>query len=320
MPSPFLERTRMPDPSPWPRVVDLQFLGRAGRIAAGVVPTPAGALLVDPGPASCLPALLEGLAAHGIAPRDVHAVLLTHIHLDHGGAAGTIVRRYPHVRVYVHARGAPHLSDPAKLLASAARLYGDQMERLWGESVAVPAGSLVVPADGDVLDFGGAAFDVAYTAGHASHHVCYRDRRSGVVYAGDTAGIRVGPSPYVLPPTPPPDIDVRAWQASLARLRAWGPTGVFVTHFGLHRDAAAHLDALSRELDAWEALAGTILNGLPAGARVSAFVEAVRERVRQRVSAGEVEAYGESMSLEDCWAGLERYWVRLRDQGGTDDR
>ena len=296
----------------WPHVVDLQFLGRAGRIAAGVIQTPAGALVVDPGPASCLPALLAGLAAVGVAPRDLHGLLLTHIHLDHGGAAGTIVRESPHVKVYVHGRGAPHLSDPAKLLASATRLYGDQMDRLWGEFAAVPAGNLVVPADGDVLDVGGARFDVAYTAGHASHHVCYRDRRTGVVYAGDTGGIRVGPSPYVLPPTPPPDIDVRAWQASLARLRAWEPTGVFVTHFGLHRDAAAHLDALSLELDAWDALAGRILAGVPAESRMSAFVTAVRERVRQRVSAGEVEAYRESMSLEDCWSGLERYWAKVR--------
>jgi glyoxylase-like metal-dependent hydrolase (beta-lactamase superfamily II) len=310
----------MPDASPWPRVVDLKFLGRAGRIGTGVVPTPAGALVVDPGPASCLPTLVGGLAGLGLAPGDVHAVLLTHIHLDHGGAAGTIVARYPHVKVYVHARGAPHLSDPSKLLASATRLYGDQMDRLWGEFAAVPASSLVIPADGDVLNFGGALFDVAYTPGHASHHVCYRDRRSGVVYAGDTAGIRVGPSPFVLPPTPPPDIDVRSWQASLARLRAWEPAGVFVTHFGLYRDAGAHLDALSRELDAWDDLVGRILADVPAETRAAAFAEAVRERVRQRVSADEVEAYRESISLGDCWAGLERYRAGLRNRGGADGR
>lgn len=302
----------MSDPSSWPHVLDLQFLGRARRIAAGAIPTSAGVLVVDPGPSSCLPALLAGLEAVGAAPSDVHALLLTHIHLDHGGAAGTIVRRYPHVKVYVHEKGAPHLADPAKLLASATRLYGDQMGRLWGEFAAVPAANLVVPVDGEVLDFGGARFDVAYTAGHASHHVCYRDRRSGVAYAGDTGGIRVGPSPYVLPPTPPPDIDVRAWQASIARVRAWDPEGVFVTHFGLHGDAAAHFDALSSELDAWDQLVGTILAGVPAEARLSRFVAAVRERVRERVSAEEAESYRESMSLEDCWAGLERYWEKVR--------
>ncbi len=178
----------------------------------------------------------------------------------------------------------------------------------------------MVPADGDVLDFGGAGFDVAYTPGHASHHVCYRDRRSGVVYAGDTAGIRVGPSPYVLPPTPPPDIDVRAWQASLARVRAWAPSGVFVTHFGLYRDSGAHFDALSRELDAWDELAGRILAEVPEERRLSTFVESVRERVRQRVTPDEHEAYRDSVSLDDCWAGLERYWRTRRSQGGTDGR
>jgi len=302
----------MSDVSRWPGVVDLQFLGRAGRIAAGAIPTPAGVLVVDPGPASCLPGLIGGLAGLGVAPRDLHALLLTHIHLDHGGAAGTLVRQYPHLKVYVHGRGAPHLADPAKLLASATRLYGDQMDRLWGEFAAVPAAAIVVPGDGDVLDFDGALFDVAHTGGHASHHACYRDRRSGVVYAGDTGGIRVGPSPYVLPPTPPPDIDVRAWQGSLARLRAWEPSGVFVTHFGLYRDAGAHLEALSRELEAWDRLAGSILADVPAESRTSAFVESVRERVRQRVTVEEAEAYRDSMSLEDCWAGLERYWQKER--------
>lgn len=308
----------MSSTSAWPRALDLQFLGRPGRIAAGLIEAPAGALIVDPGPSSCLAALFEGLAGAGVAPADVHGLLLTHIHLDHGGAAGTMVRRHPHVKVYVHARGAPHLADPARLLASATRLYGDDMDRLWGEFAPVPPENLVVPTDGGVLDAGGVTFDVAYTTGHASHHVCYRDRRSGVVYAGDTGGIRVGPSPYVLPPTPPPDIDIGAWQQSLARLRAWEPTGIFVTHFGLHRDAAVHLDALSRELDAWDGLAGRILAGVAPGDRLAAFVDAVRERVRARVTDEEVQAYRESMSLEDCWAGLERYWTKVRNQGGAD--
>jgi hypothetical protein len=135
------------------------------------------------------------------------------------------------------------------------------------------------------------------------------------VYAGDTGGIRVGPSLYVLPPTPPPDIDVRAWHASIARVRAWEPSGVLVTHFGLYRDAAAHLDALGRELDAWDQLAGTILASVPADVRMSAFVESVRERVRVRVSTEEAESYRDSMSLEDCWAGLERYWQKVRQPG-----
>lgn len=310
----------MSSASPWPHVIDLRFLGHANRIAAGVIETPAGAVVVDPGPASCLPALMGGLAEIGVAPRDLHGLFLTHVHLDHGGAAGTIARAHAHLKVYVHGRGAPHLADPARLLASATRLYGDQMDRLWGEFAAVPAANLVVPADGDVLDLGGARFDVAYTAGHASHHACYHDRRSGIVFAGDTGGIRVGPSPYVLPPTPPPDIDVRAWQASIARLRAWEPAGVFVTHFGLHRDAGRHFDALGQELDAWDRLAGRILADEPAEARMPRFVESVRERIRARMPAAEAQEYHESMSLEDCWKGLERYWTKSRNAEGTDVR
>lgn len=291
-----------------PIVVDLEFLGRPGRIAAGVIRTPVGALIVDPGPASCLPRLAYGLSGHRIEPQDLHGILLTHIHLDHAGAAGTLVRRHPHLKVYVHERGAPHLVDPSRLLASAGRLYGEDMDRLWGEFAPVPAANLHIPAEGEVLAFGDIEIDVAYTRGHASHHVCYRDRNSGIVFAGDTGGIRVGPSVYVLPPTPPPEIDVAAWHASVVRLRAWRPSGVFITHFGLHRDAEAHLDALTLELDAWDRLAEEILSGDgDEGTRSRQFVESIRGRIRQRVTRDEAAAYRDAMSLEDCWAGLARY-------------
>jgi glyoxylase-like metal-dependent hydrolase (beta-lactamase superfamily II) len=304
----------------WPRVVDLRFLGRPNRISSGVIRTPAGVLVVDPGPTTCVPALIAGLAEHGVAPGDLCGLLLTHIHLDHAGAAGTLVRRHPHIKVYVHERGAPHLLNPARLLASATRLYGDQMDRLWGEFAMVPESNLRVPTDGEVLEFGGVQFDVAYTPGHASHHVCYRDRQSGVVYAGDTGGIRVGPSPYVLPPTPPPDIDVAAWQQSIRRLRAWDPTGVFVTHFGLYVDAQVHLDILSGELEVWESLAGSILAATDEASRKQTFIDAIRGRIRDRVSPAEVDEYRESMSLDDCWAGLERYWRKRREGSATDGR
>ncbi|MCX6551718.1 MAG: MBL fold metallo-hydrolase, partial [Acidobacteria bacterium] len=253
----------MAERSTWPDTIDLMFLGRPRKIATGVVATPAGVLLVDPGPASCLGRLEQALADMGIGPPDLHGLLLTHIHLDHAGATGTLVRRYPHLKVFVHERGAPHLVDPSKLLASAQRLYGADMDRLWGEFAVVPAGNVYVPKDGEVLSFGGAAIDVASTRGHASHHLCYHDRRSGTVFAGDTGGIRVGESPYVLPPTPPPDIDLPAWRESLARLRAWQPAAVFVTHFGLFRDAAVHLDALAQELEAVGRLTHDLMTGEP---------------------------------------------------------
>lgn len=291
-----------------PVVVDLQYLGRPEAIAVAVVRTPAGALLVDCGPTTGLPVLTRALADLGIESADLHGLLLTHIHLDHAGAAGTLVRRHPHLRVYVHERGAPHLADPAKLIASATRLWGDRMDQLWGEFAPVPAGNIRVAADGEVLEFGAARIEVAYTPGHAAHHACYFDHRSGIAYAGDTGGIRLGASPFVLPPTPPPDIDVPAWQESLSRISAWEPQGVFVTHFGLFLDAERHLGVLSRELDAWTRLAQEVLDaGGDEASLTRRFVDGARARIERFVTPGEAARYRESMSIEDCWIGLARY-------------
>ena len=194
--------------------IDMQFQGRAGVIATAVVPVGGGVVLVDPGPSSCLAALERGLAVLSHTLEDVRGVLLTHIHLDHAGAAGTIARRVPGVPIYVHERGAIHLASPDKLLASATRLYGAAMDQLWGEFLAVPATSLRALGGGETVTLDGRRFAVAYTPGHAVHHVSYLDTSDGTAYVGDTAGIRTSPG-YVLPATPPPDIDLEAWEASL---------------------------------------------------------------------------------------------------------
>ena len=297
-------------------VIDLQFLGRARAIATGVIDTPSGVLLVDPGPTTCLTALEKALAENGIRPADLHGLLLTHIHLDHAGATGTIVRRYPHLTVYVHERGAPHLIDPGKLLASARRLYGADMDRLWGEFALVPADRVRVLVDGETLPFGGAGIAVAYTRGHASHHACFFDARTGTAYVGDTGGIRVGPSVYVLPPTPPPDIDIPRWMTSLDRIAAWQPSSVFVTHFGWHGDAVAHLAALRGELERWDAMTADLMATEPdADRRKAHFIERVRAGIAARVSGQEADAYRHVMSLDDCWAGLARYWDKKTDAG-----
>lgn len=298
-------------------VIDLQFLGRARAIATGVIDTPSGVLLVDPGPTTCLATLENALAQSGIRPSDLHGLLLTHIHLDHAGATGTLVARHPHLTVYVHERGAPHLIDPSRLLASAHRLYGADMDRLWGEFVLVPAGRVRVLVDGETLRFGGARIEVAYTRGHASHHACFFDARAGIAYAGDTGGIRVGPSPYVLPPTPPPDIDIARWLGSLDRIRAWQPSAVFVTHFGLHEGAGVHLDALGAELVRWNALTAELMTREPdPGRRKARFIDEVRAHVAASVTPAEAEAYRRAMSLDDCWAGLARYWDTQHGDGG----
>ena len=163
------------------------------------------------------------------------ALLLTHIHLDHAAATGALVRRWPELEVYVHERGAPHLIDPSKLLASAERLYGDQMERLWGEIVPVPEENVRPPGGRrDVL-----GMRVAYTPGHASHHVCYLHEESGTAFVGDVAACRIPPSDLIVPPTPPPDIDIEAWDESIETVEGLAPERLALTHFGAIEDPAS---------------------------------------------------------------------------------
>src|SRR4051812_46142580 len=195
-------------------------------------------LIVDPGPASCMDTLLAGLAEE---PR---ALLLTHIHLDHAGASGSLVRRFPGLRVYVHESGAAHLVDPSKLLESAARLYGDDMGRLWGEVLPVPEESVVTLEGGESIE----GFRVAYTPGHARHHVAYLHEASGDAYVGDVAGVRIPPLEFTIPPTPPPDIDVEAWQRSLDLVAEWGASRLCLTHFGPAEDPEAQLERVRERL------------------------------------------------------------------------
>ena len=213
---------------------DLKFLGVPRIIATVVFHGPGGAAIIDPGPSSTLPALRAQLVGAGIAVADVRAVLLTHIHLDHAGATGTLVQANPSLRVYVHEKGAPHLVAPEKLIASATRLYGDDMDRLWGEFRPVPQDALVVLKGGERISAGGRDLAVAYTPGHASHHVSYFSADTGIAFVGDTAGIRLQPGSFIMPPTPPPDIDLEAWRDSLRRIADWRADTIFVTHFGPH--------------------------------------------------------------------------------------
>src|SRR5262245_1098688 len=186
--------------------IDLDFLGRAGIIATAVLQNAGSVALIDPGPSTTLQTLERSLADKGIAFRDVRQILLTHIHLDHAGATGTILKAHPHIQVHVHEVGAPHLVDPSKLLVSAARLYAEDMQRLWGEVRPVPQSNVRLLSESDRVSAGGRELEVAYTPGHASHHVSYLDRSSGVAFIGDTAGIRRGERGVIVPPTPPPDI------------------------------------------------------------------------------------------------------------------
>lgn len=282
-------------PAPVARPIDTMHLGLDRVIAAW---EREGAL-IDPGPERSIETVLAGL---GGEPR---AVLLTHIHLDHAGATGALVRRFPSLRVYVHESGAPHLIDPSRLLRSAGRLYGAEMDRLWGEVIPVPEGNIVALSGGEEVE----GMRVLYTPGHAGHHIAYFDPDSGDAFVGDVGGVLIPPGNEVWMPTPPPDIDVELWRASIAATRDLAPERLALTHFGPAGDPAAHLDAAEREL---VRLAETARPG-----DRGAFLARLDERIAER-PAEQAERIRSAMPPEQVWFGLERYWRKRAEAGDRD--
>ena len=271
------------------RPIDVHHLGRSRVICAWLV----GDVLIDPGPASSIESLLEGL--DGVEPR---LIALTHIHLDHAGATGTLAERWPAVEVAVHERGAPHLVDPSHLLASATRLYGDDMDRLWGEVLPVGEDRVTVLRGGERLG----ALEIAYTPGHASHHVSYWHPASRTAFVGDVAGVRIEPLDYVLPPTPPPDIDLEAWHRSIALVRAWQPERLALTHFGAAADSQAHLDRLDAQLDRWAMRARETDR--------AQFTRELRADVEEHTGPADAGCYQQGAPYEHIYDGLARYWSK----------
>ena len=265
--------------------------------------------IVDPGPTSTLASLEAGLAAHGVALADLRAILLTHIHLDHAGATGTIVRRHPQLRVYVHQRGAPHMIAPEKLIRSATRLYGDQMERLWGAFEPVPESAITTLSGGEALRAGGRSIRVFDSPGHASHHVFYLDESNGAVFLGDTGGICLPEVPAAIPATPPPDIDVEAWLSTLATVGSLDPRALLLTHFGPAYEPAAYLEHYGAALRDW---AEAVREGLASGAGEPAQIQRLRDLVSAALgpscSPGELAHYDHAAPVDQCWQGLVRYW------------
>ncbi len=295
------------------RYVDTEYLGHKHLIAAGIIETDDGLLVVDPGPTTALETLTRKLAESGDAWADVHAVLLTHIHLDHAGAVGTIVEKAPHVQVFVHERGAPHLARPQRLLASARRIYGDDMDRLWGAFEPVPDENLTVLSGGESLNLGGRPFEVAYTPGHAQHHVSYLDATTGTAFIGDVGGMRVSGAGTVLPVMPPPDVDLPAWHDSIDTLRAWSPETLFVTHFGPHTDVDDHLDAIDTRIDAFaEAVRAALPEDDETGETdaAAAFAADVIDRMHEETPERYWSAYERFGQPRDSWHGLARYWQK----------
>jgi glyoxylase-like metal-dependent hydrolase (beta-lactamase superfamily II) len=270
-----------------PRAIDVLHLGRDRVICAYLV----DGLIVDPGPSSCVDTLIAQLG-----PTQPRGLLLTHIHLDHAGASGVLCSRFPELVVYVHENGAPHLVDPSKLLASAARLYGDDMEELWGKVVPVPENRVRRLSGGERVD----GFRVAYTPGHASHHVCYLHEATRDAYVGDTAGVRIPPYEHTVAPTPPPDIDVEAWLDSLHTIASWNPQSLCLTHFGQVTDVADHLHRVRSALT--DAADSARLDG------EERFIARLEDGIREATDPATMEAYEQAAPPEQLYQGLERYW------------
>src|SRR3954469_508397 len=274
------------------REIDVRHLGAPHVICCHALDD----VLVDPGPESSHAALVAALG--DLVPR---RILLTHIHFDHAGATGRLVERWPEVEVWVHERGAPHLLDPERLVVSARRIYGPDFDRLWGEVVPVPERNLRVLRGGE-REHG---FRVAYTPGHASHHVSYLHEATGLVLAGDVAGVRIGAGPD-LAPTPPPDIDVEAWHASVDVVRRWDPAALCIAHFGTFTDVAAHLDALDEALDVMASRARETDH--------DGFVAWIAQRIADATSPAVAPAYLQAMPPETLFGGLDRYWHKRAER------
>src|SRR5918999_380637 len=271
------------------RAIDTRHLGIEKVICCWEV----DGVLVDPGPQSTEATLLEALG-NGFEPQ---AVLLPHIPFDHAGASGALVRRWPDLPVYVHEIGAPHMAAPERLVASAARLYGGEEEvaRLWGEVVPVPERNLNVLSGGETVL---GDFRVEYTPGHASHHVSYLHEPTGTALVGDVAGVRIPPAAYVVAPTPPPDIDVEAWERSIDVVAGWNPATLALTHFGRVDDVGRHLAAMRERLHE--------IVGLAAQHGMEAFAAGILDRIER--NAGDVAAaYLQAAPPDHLYLGARRY-------------
>ncbi len=262
-----------------------------------------GEVLVDPGPTNSLDTVLAEL--DGEQPR---AILLTHIHFDHAASTGTLMRMYPELELYVHERGAPHMIAPERLWNSASRLYGaDNMLALWGEFLPVPAERVHALVGGETVRVGDDSFEVAYTPGHAKHHVSYL-HQDGTAFVGDVGGVRIEQSTPAVPPTPPPDIDVAAWHASLELIRAWKPQRLAITHFGAYEDVDRQLSEVGERLDAW---AQSSRNADP-----ETWVADIESYIRANTSPDLYDSFIHAVPIDQCYLGLRRYWDK-REQAAS---
>jgi glyoxylase-like metal-dependent hydrolase (beta-lactamase superfamily II) len=296
--------------------IDLNWTGRPRSIAALLIESGGKSAVVDPGPESTLETLQAGLQARGQSVHSLDSLLLTHIHMDHAGATGALVRGNPSLKVYVHEFGAVHMIDPSKLLASAGRLYGGDLKALYGECAPVPKENLLPLDGGEQVRIGDVELDVFYTPGHASHHVTYWDRESRTALVGDTAGIRVEGDAFLLPATPPPDIDVEIWNLSLDTISSWNPDRLFLTHFGFIENSGEHIRLYKERLAEWSALTRELMaSGMETTEAEKAFVDSVASEIKSTLPADAAEHYIFNGGLRLSWLGLMRY-VKKKDLQG----
>ena len=237
--------------SPGTWQISLPFQGEPEIIGSYLLAGGNELAIIDPGPSSMLEHLLAAIREAGFEPEEVTHILATHVHLDHAGAAGSLIRRMPRAQVYVHSKGAPHLLDTTRVVASATRIYGARMQSLWGEIEPTPQERLCILEGGDTLHVAGRRLEVHYTPGHAVHHVIFFDAHSGELFAGDVAGVRLPGVDYIRPPTPPPDLDLEAWSQSMELVKNLQPDVLYIAHFGPVRNAPQHLARLREKLYAW---------------------------------------------------------------------
>ncbi len=290
--------------------LDLNFQGRPHAIASYLIRHADGAVLIESGPGSTLPALQAGLANEGLSPRDVTHVLLTHIHLDHAGAAGWLAQQG--AKIYVHRVGAPHMINPEKLIASATRIYGDRMQSLWGEFLPVPESQLIIPKDTETIEIGDLRFTPINTPGHAEHHYAYLFE--DICFSGDVGGVRIPGYQYLRVPMPPPELNLERWHASIARLRKEKFKTIAPTHFGMFNDVAWHLNEVDKGLDTASRWLEEVMPSDPP-------IEELRQSYTDWVMAeGEkvgltedvVRAYEVANPLGMSADGLLRYWKKVR--------
>jgi glyoxylase-like metal-dependent hydrolase (beta-lactamase superfamily II) len=288
--------------------LDNLWTGRPHTIAAALLESDGHRAIVDPGPGSTLETLRQNLQAHEIGVGDLDAILLTHIHLDHAGATGALVRENPRLAVYVHKNGAKHMIDPSKLLASAQRLWPNDLQRLFGETLPVPGENLRILEGGETLTLGSRKLEVVYTPGHASHHVSYFDQAEGVAFVGDTTGVRIEGNSFAMPATPPPDIDLEIWDKSFAAILERKPARLFLTHYGYSDNPSEHILLFRERLHRWAALTADILRTSASdSAAMDAFMSATFAEISQHLPGGEAEHYAFSAGLNLSFLGLARY-------------